>query len=66
MAYFLEAVPGSFFFLGAARPGAAPAAPHHSPAFDIDESALPCGVAVFEEAVVRFLEDPEPWLAPGA
>jgi len=66
MAYFLEAVPGSFFFLGAARPGAAPGAPHHSPTFDIDESALPCGVAVLEEAVVRFLADPEPWLAPGA
>lgn len=66
MAYFLEAVPGSFFFLGAARPGAAPGAPHHSPAFDIDESALPLGVAVLEESVVRFLADPEPWLAPGA
>lgn len=66
MAYFLEAVPGSFFFLGAARPDAAPGAPHHSPGFDIDESALPCGVAVLEDAVFRFLADPEPWLGEEA
>lgn len=31
-------------------------APHHSPGFDLDEDALPAGVAVFAEAIRRLLE----------
>lgn len=62
MAYFLEAVPGSFFFLGAAPAGRHPGPPHHSPDFDIDESALPLGVSVLESAVRMFLESPSTWL----
>lgn len=37
-ARFSERVPAAFFFLGA---GGSDAAPHHHPAFDIDESSIP-------------------------
>jgi amidohydrolase len=42
-AYFLERVPGAFAFLGAGNEARGITAPHHSPAFDIDESVLPRG-----------------------
>lgn len=42
-AYFLEKVPGAFVFLGAGNEDRGITAPHHSPEFDIDESALPRG-----------------------
>jgi amidohydrolase len=42
-AYFLEARPGAFAFIGAGNAAQGITAPHHSPAFDIDESALPIG-----------------------
>jgi amidohydrolase len=42
-AYFLEAVPGAFAFVGAGNPERGITAPHHAPAFDIDEAALPLG-----------------------
>jgi amidohydrolase len=55
MSEFLSRAPGCYFFLGAARPGAGPAAPHHSPYFDIDESILPSGVAILAGAALRLL-----------
>jgi amidohydrolase len=42
-AYFLERVPGAFFFLGAGNEARGIRAPHHAPDFDIDESVLPRG-----------------------
>ena len=42
-AYFLEKVPGAFILLGAGNEERGITAPHHSPRFDIDESALPKG-----------------------
>ena len=41
--YFLEQRPGAFIFVGAGNEEAGITAPHHSPNFDIDESALPRG-----------------------
>ena len=55
MSEFLSRVPGCYFFLGAAKPGAGPSAPHHSPFFDIDESILPSGVAILAGAAWRLL-----------
>lgn len=52
MAYFLQKIPGCFFFLGSANPETGFNAPHHHPQFDFDETALPIGVEVF----VRFVE----------
>ena len=43
-AYFLREVPGAFVFVGAGNEAKGITAPHHSPRFDIDESALPRGV----------------------
>ena len=42
-AYFLRKVPGAFAFIGAGNAARGIVAPHHAPAFDIDESALPIG-----------------------
>ncbi len=54
-ALFLQAVPGCYFFLGAGDPARGLDAPHHNPHFDIAEDVLPVGVAVFVEAVARYL-----------
>lgn len=51
MAFFLEAVPGCFFFVGCGGPDAEP---HHSPRFVVDEAALPIGVDVMLGAVAEF------------
>jgi amidohydrolase len=52
MSFFLQAVPGCYFFLGSANPDRSLAYPHHHPRFDFDESALAVGVEMF----VRFVE----------
>ena len=48
-------VPVSMFNLGVANPARGITGAHHSPEFDIDEDALPDGLAVFAETVLRFL-----------
>jgi amidohydrolase len=47
MAVYLEKVPGTFFFLSSFRADAP--YPHHHPKFDIDESVLWAGSAVFAQ-----------------
>jgi metal-dependent amidase/aminoacylase/carboxypeptidase family protein len=39
-AYYLQKVPGTFFFTGAKPAGDGPGYPHHHPKFDIDEKAM--------------------------
>lgn len=56
MAYFLQEVPGCFFFVGSANPARGLDAPHHHPRFDIDESALPIAVAWMAAAVQQLLK----------
>jgi amidohydrolase len=51
-AYYLQKVPGAFLFLGA---GDGRAFPHHHPAFDIDEKALPSGVLLLASLALEFL-----------
>jgi len=53
--FFLEKVPGCYFRLGTGRPGE-PAHGLHNPHFDIDERALPVGVAVLAEIAHRYLQ----------
>lgn len=55
MAYFLERVPGCYFFVGASNPARGIGSPHHSTRFDIDEASLPIGVEVFLRIVEEFL-----------
>ncbi|UZP69007.1 M20 family metallopeptidase [Desulfovibrio mangrovi] len=52
MAYFLEQVPGCFFFLGTGYEGCHTI---HNPAFTVDENALPAGVETFCRAVRELL-----------
>ncbi|MBW4479762.1 MAG: amidohydrolase [Tolypothrix brevis GSE-NOS-MK-07-07A] len=54
MSYFLQAVPGCYFFLGSANPGKDLAYPHHHPRFDFDETALQMGVEIFVRCVEKF------------
>lgn len=51
MALFLDAAPGTYFFVGSANPAKGATYPHHHPRFDIDEDALPMGVALLCAAV---------------
>jgi amidohydrolase len=55
MSYFLERVPGCYFFLGTRNSERGLSYPHHSPRFDIDESALPLGVEIMTRVVRRYL-----------
>jgi amidohydrolase len=43
-AYYLQKVPGCFFFVGAGNEDKGAVHPHHHPRFDIDEDALSVGV----------------------
>ena len=56
MAFILDKCPGVFFFLGAGNPAVGATYPHHHPRFEIDEAALPLGVALLEGYAVRALE----------
>ncbi|HVG19524.1 MAG TPA: amidohydrolase, partial [Blastocatellia bacterium] len=55
MSYFLERVPGCYFFLGTRNESRGLVHPHHSPRFDIDESALAIGVEIMTRVVRRYL-----------
>src|SRR5579863_1470167 len=55
MAYFLDAVPGCYFIVGASNPAKETDYPHHHPRFNIDEDALPIAVEVLSRAAVNFL-----------
>ncbi|ASC70140.1 Putative amidohydrolase YhaA [Halomicronema hongdechloris C2206] len=54
MAFFLEAVPGCYFFLGSANEDRGFTYPHHHPRFDFDESVLCIGVEMFARCVESF------------
>lgn len=51
MAFFLQQVPGCYFFLGSANPELGLNYPHHHPRFDFDETALGMGVETFVRCV---------------
>ncbi|MFY9555088.1 MAG: amidohydrolase [Blastocatellia bacterium] len=55
MSYFLERVPGCYFFLGTRNEARGLVHPHHSPRFDIDESALALGVEIMTRVVRSYL-----------
>lgn len=54
MSFFLQTVPGCYFFLGSANPAKDLAYPHHHPRFDFDETALGIGVEMFVRCVEKF------------
>lgn len=54
-AYYLQEVPGAFFFLGSGNPDKNSEYPLHSSQFDIDEDALETGVALMTAAAMGYL-----------
>ena len=54
MSFFLQQVPGCYFFLGSANAEKQLNYPHHHPRFDFDESVLSMGVEMFARCVERF------------
>lgn len=54
MSFFLQSVPGCYFFLGSANSDQNLAYPHHHPRFDFDETALGIGVEIFIRCVEKF------------
>ena len=54
MSFFLQAVPGCYFFIGSANPAKGVDVPHHHPEFQIDEDALAVGTAVVIQAVLDY------------
>jgi amidohydrolase len=54
MSFFLQEVPGCYFFVGSANPDRSLAYPHHHPRFDFDETALATGVEMFVRCVEKY------------
>jgi amidohydrolase len=54
-AYFLQARPGCFFFVGSRNEERGLTFGHHHPRFDIDEAALPIGIETLARVALRYL-----------
>ncbi|MEM1367924.1 MAG: M20 family metallopeptidase [Cyanobacteria bacterium P01_H01_bin.15] len=54
MSFFLQQVPGCYFFVGSANADKGLDFPHHHPRFDFDETALGTGVEMFIRCVEAF------------
>ncbi|MBD2075756.1 amidohydrolase [Phormidium sp. FACHB-592] len=54
MSFFLQEVPGCYFFLGSANADRDLAYPHHHPRFNFDETALGMGVEIFVRCVEQY------------
>jgi amidohydrolase len=57
MSYFLQKAPGCFFRVGSRNEERGLIYGHHHPRFDIDEDALPVGVAALTAIALRFLDE---------
>ena len=55
MGFFLDEVPGCYFFIGASNDEAGINFPHHHPRFTFDERAMIDGVAVMGEAAASYV-----------
>lgn len=56
MAYFLQAVPGCYFIVGARNPEKGAMYPHHHPRFNVDEDSLPIAAEVLTRAALDYLK----------
>ncbi|MBW4420427.1 MAG: amidohydrolase [Myxacorys californica WJT36-NPBG1] len=56
MSFFLQEIPGCYFFLGSANAQKGLDFPHHHPRFDFDETALGMGVEMFVRCVEQFCQ----------
>lgn len=55
MSYWLNAVPGCFFLVGAANRAKGLTEPHHSPRFDIDEDSMLIGADILRRTALGYL-----------
>jgi amidohydrolase len=55
-AYYLEKLPGTFFYYGGANEELGMTYPHHHPRFDVDERSMLVGAKVFVAGVLDFLQ----------
>lgn len=55
MSYFLDAVPGSFFYVGSKNEDKGLVWGHHHPCFDIDEESLGNGIQTMAGAAIGYL-----------
>lgn len=55
VSYFLDAVPGTFFFVGSANAERGLDYPHHHPRFDFDERVIPLAVDLLASAVASYV-----------
>ena len=55
MSFYLEKVPGCFFFLGTGNADPSLSHPHHNPFFDIDERSLELGVRMMAALALEYL-----------
>ncbi len=53
--YFLQRVPGCFFYVGSRNPDKGLIWDHHHPRFDIDEEALGTGIETMTAVTLRYL-----------
>jgi amidohydrolase len=56
MAFFLERVPGCYFFLGSSNHEKGLSAPHHSSRFNFDEKCLTIGAEIMAGTVLKYLD----------
>lgn len=57
MSFFLQEVPGCYFFLGSANAPEDLAYPHHHPRFNFDETVLGMGVEIFVRCIERYASE---------
>ncbi len=55
MGFFLDEIPGCYFFIGGRNEEKGYTYPHHHPKFDFDERAMINGVALMAESVSRYV-----------
>ncbi|NUP90612.1 MAG: amidohydrolase [Candidatus Sumerlaeia bacterium] len=65
-AFYQQHIPGVYFRLGTGNAEKGTELPLHHPRFDIDEDAMPIGVAMLVEATEEFLRTLAPVSAPAA
>jgi amidohydrolase len=58
-AYYVQKVPGAFFFVGGGNPQLDAVYPHHHPKFDVDERSMIIAGKVFVAAVLDYLSNVE-------
>jgi len=56
MSYFMQTVPGSYYYIGSANKNKGTDYPHHNPRFDIDEDSLLIGTEMHVKLALGFLK----------